>query len=484
MKISREEIAKALKKVGLTNGNSVIIYSDLKMFGFYRNNDGKIELALDPKKLYETIRNVIGKQGTIIVPTFSYSWTNGKVFVLNQSPSAMGIFSEFIRNLNTSVRSLHPLFSVCAIGPMAEEFVLNIDKTSYGKNSPFGKMHRYNVKQLMLGTSECPFKNYAEWTNKVFSRYSKIFKGWIVANDEKYIDEYEHCVRYDNEGVESIPFLNILSEKEKEQIRSVRLGNSHISVICSEKMYNLLLNKLRENSYPGLTEPKNGKAVKLIHLLLNENNKDENEGIQISRKVFNKNGLERWLWNIRNLNPVKKCTLYDKEGNIFLKYPEQITEIFINTYPTGGINEKIKGMELKKHIVTRKTKITENLLCLQNWIIVSNEKNTRRLVANGEYKINIIFTLNLKKILPDSKHTFCIILPGKFGVNSGADIATKTANKLLAGGMELENVGNYERVRFIADLFKQGPVIRSKAFTTDSLDDVPIMEKDIASTVN
>jgi len=190
------------------------------------------------------------------------------------------------------------------------------------------------------------------------------------------------------------------------------------------------------------------------------------------------------LWNIRNLNPVKKCTLYDKEGNIFLKYPEQITEIFINTYPTGGINEKIKGMELKKHIVTRKTKITENLLCLQNWIIVSNEKNTRRLVANGEYKINIIFTLNLKKILPDSKHTFCIILPGKFGVNSGADIATKTANKLLAGGMELENVGNYERVRFIADLFKQGPVIRSKAFTTDSLDDVPIMEKDIASTVN
>ncbi len=48
-------------------------------------------------KLFDNIISFLGKRGTLVVPAFSYSFTQGKNFNVEKSPSEIGIFSEYFR---------------------------------------------------------------------------------------------------------------------------------------------------------------------------------------------------------------------------------------------------------------------------------------------------------------------------------------------------------------------------------------------------
>ena len=102
-----------------------------------QNNLFKKKLSNDFKKSYkklkivnvknlkitlDTLKEVMGKNYTIFSPSSSFNLCNTRLtFDLKNTPShRMGPLAEFIRTQKNSTRSLHPFWSISAIGKNAK----------------------------------------------------------------------------------------------------------------------------------------------------------------------------------------------------------------------------------------------------------------------------------------------------------------------------------------------------------------------------
>jgi aminoglycoside 3-N-acetyltransferase len=109
--VTRATVSDCFGQVCLPTGASVLLHSSMSALG-------KVEGG--PDAVIDGILDVIGSEGTLMVPTFNY-WVN-ELFDPAVTPSLAGLISETLRRRNTAVRSLHPTHSVAAIGDRAVEF--------------------------------------------------------------------------------------------------------------------------------------------------------------------------------------------------------------------------------------------------------------------------------------------------------------------------------------------------------------------------
>ncbi len=150
--ITPSEITTQLKKLGLSNGDSVLVHSSLSKIGFVKGGASAVIAAL---------REAVGKEGTLLMPSFPAIGRNkeylesGAVFDLRLTPSAMGLITETFRKMPGVIRSLHPTDPVCAQGPLAEFYTSTHfgQLTPYNEKSPFRKLAEKKGKILMLGTT-------------------------------------------------------------------------------------------------------------------------------------------------------------------------------------------------------------------------------------------------------------------------------------------------------------------------------------------
>ena len=85
----------------------------------------------------EAIQEVIGAEGTLVVPTFNFGFAQGERYDPADTPSqGMGAFSEFVRQLPEARRTSHPLQSVAVVGRYAADLA-NRD-TAIGLRSRLG----------------------------------------------------------------------------------------------------------------------------------------------------------------------------------------------------------------------------------------------------------------------------------------------------------------------------------------------------------
>lgn len=139
-------LRKDLSELGLCKGDSVMMHSSYKSLG---GVEGGIET------LVSAILSVIGDSGTLLVPTLTYKFVtvDNPVFDYLNTPSCVGAVSEYVRNMEGSMRSIHPTHSVSAIGRLADYYTAGHenDRTPCGENSPFRKNIESGGKVLMLG---------------------------------------------------------------------------------------------------------------------------------------------------------------------------------------------------------------------------------------------------------------------------------------------------------------------------------------------
>lgn len=150
--VSREQLVQDLKKIGLTEGDSVLVHSSLSKVGFVQ---GGAQTVVD------ALFDVVGVNGTLLFPTFPAAGRNKThleehpYFDIRNTPSQMGSITEYFRKLDGVSRSFHPTDPVCAKGPLAE-FYTNThygQLTPYNEFSPFRKLCEKRGKILMLGTT-------------------------------------------------------------------------------------------------------------------------------------------------------------------------------------------------------------------------------------------------------------------------------------------------------------------------------------------
>lgn len=141
---TRSEVSELLAALGVRPGDTVMLHSALMTLGLI---DGGIAA------FHGAVRDAIGPDGTLIVPTFTWSFRRNEVYDVRRSPvpKSLGATPEFLRMQEGVLRSLDPLFSMAAEGPRAAELTQRESKACFGLGSAYERLFRSDVLFIALG---------------------------------------------------------------------------------------------------------------------------------------------------------------------------------------------------------------------------------------------------------------------------------------------------------------------------------------------
>jgi aminoglycoside 3-N-acetyltransferase len=145
MVVTKADIASGFVNLGLGRGDLVTMHSSLKSLG---------QVAEGAHTVIDALREVLGAEGTILMPAFSFSLKaqENPVFDVAETPSCVGAVTEIFRKEYATHRSLHLSHSYSAAGPLAKELTTHpLDITPCGKESPIARFLARGGKILLLG---------------------------------------------------------------------------------------------------------------------------------------------------------------------------------------------------------------------------------------------------------------------------------------------------------------------------------------------
>ena len=107
----------------------------------------------DPELILSALFEVLGPDGTLLMPALSYTQEPPNIHDNRHTPSCVGFLPEYFRLRPGTIRSLHPTHSVCGVGAQAHEWLDDhiADRTPCGAHSPFNKLFQRGGKILMIG---------------------------------------------------------------------------------------------------------------------------------------------------------------------------------------------------------------------------------------------------------------------------------------------------------------------------------------------
>lgn len=155
--ISKPDIVRALRKLGIAAGDLVLVHSALAAFG---------RIAGGAETVIAAFREAIGPQGTILFPTFTlpYIYFDGicprkKRYLphdgADPSQICVGHIPQVFLKYPGVMNSAHATHSVAGLGPLTAQCLSEHkeDDSPAGASSPFAKLHKYKGKIVYFGAS-------------------------------------------------------------------------------------------------------------------------------------------------------------------------------------------------------------------------------------------------------------------------------------------------------------------------------------------
>lgn len=242
-KLTVEDMQNVIKRIGIKKGDTLCVHSQVFSLG---------KPILSKEEFFETIvkilQDAVGGEGKLIMPTFTYSFCNGKVYDVRNSPSTVGVLTEYFRKMPGVVRTNHPIFSFSIWGRDKEEY-LDIGPDAFSLDSVYGKMIRDNGKIMFLGANlGYTFYYLAEERVNVSHRFFKNFSGELIDADgaHKFINVPYFVRVLDKRSIESEEkvaafLLNAGCQKQ------VDFGKGTISVIDCKRSFDEMVNAVRQD---------------------------------------------------------------------------------------------------------------------------------------------------------------------------------------------------------------------------------------------
>jgi aminoglycoside N3'-acetyltransferase len=237
---AKYDILKALKDVGLEKGSTVYVSTSLGLIGFPPHAIDSVDQLCE--LFYNAIWEVIGEEGTLIVPTYSYTFGKGTVnkpavFDPETTSADIGSFPNFVLKQDGVHRSRDPMLSVAGKGRRLQEFIGNLPPESYAEGSFLSRLAHSDVKLLNLGIGPIwlPFVHYIDWLFKAPYRYDKIFKGFIKEGEQLVPTTWIYFARILVPN--SYPRTEVVGRMAEEAglWKSAPLGRTNIySIVCNE----------------------------------------------------------------------------------------------------------------------------------------------------------------------------------------------------------------------------------------------------------
>jgi aminoglycoside N3'-acetyltransferase len=206
--VTRERLVVALKKIGLKQGDGVLVHSALQYLGMPRDGVATYLHALasvlnidltDQSITQSEVKH--GKKtatGTLVVPAFNFDFAHGEPYDPQTTPSQnMGVFSEYVRQQPGALRTSHPMQSLAMMGAYASDLASRDTLSAFDPESAFERMLELDFKILLLGCDiqAISLYHYCEQRANVPYRYWKDFQGQVHFQDGWQTRTYRMFVR-------------------------------------------------------------------------------------------------------------------------------------------------------------------------------------------------------------------------------------------------------------------------------------------------
>ena len=241
--------------------NPLVLHTDLCVI--YRNFLASHSEHISPVNFFDYVTSRLSSELTssqVFIPSFSYSFTTQKSYSVNNTPSDLGAFSEYLRKQSKFARTLDPIFNhillkSCDSGsPFLQPYC-----TAFGTNSFYDCLTSAGAYVFFWGVDPNLSNTYIHHIESMFDvpyRYTKKFSGTIHIGDTINPIDYNYYVRpqsidvsYDNQGIDlTNPLAPLLQCSELTLIGySTNLFFDHIYDKLSADPFYLLSSASRQS---------------------------------------------------------------------------------------------------------------------------------------------------------------------------------------------------------------------------------------------
>ena len=162
--------------------------------------------------------DTVSRNATVVMNCFTWtSFCQNGFFDINKTHSEVGLASEIFRRMKNVIRSPHPIYSLCARGPLARDLMKHEGPTCWGKDTPFEQLVNRNSFCLSIGTDlsrgNTLFHHFEEM-KKVPYRHFKEFSGTVNFGDGEKEYKTKFFVRNNqNMEYEWRPAIDLLTKR-------------------------------------------------------------------------------------------------------------------------------------------------------------------------------------------------------------------------------------------------------------------------------
>lgn len=253
-----QDLAEAFASVGLQEGDVVYLSTQLYGIGPLRDAPSRLEYL---EAIYTALHSVIGSRGTLVVPTFTQQVGRfGLPFALEETESLTGIFGEYVRRRVDSVRSLHPVFSVSAVGPCAHALCTDVSTVAFGVESAFDRMVRIGAKAVCMGFDYysghiVSLMHLVETAFAVPYYYNKLVYSPVFANGVQIKKPFVINVKYlgTNCNFDYKRYIDTLARNGA--IRTAIFGRGEVHAVDARVMFDTGVSLLKGDVYAFLAQP-------------------------------------------------------------------------------------------------------------------------------------------------------------------------------------------------------------------------------------
>ncbi len=237
-----DDLVIGFSDLGVDTGDTILVHSSYKAFGGVEGG---------PQTVIDSLLEVLGEEGTLIMPTFNFDFCKGAPWDVRNTLSQMGVITNMVRENPEAKRVFHPIYSFAIIGEHAETLTRERYKSSFEKKSLFGKLRDLNGKIMIIGlsyTNSMTFFHHIEQMEGVDYRYLKAFTGTVTEqNGEAYEDTFTMLVRDLDKGVitEVDPMGKLMEEAGLVSIRQI--GDATVKLMKADDVYTFTAREMKRN---------------------------------------------------------------------------------------------------------------------------------------------------------------------------------------------------------------------------------------------
>jgi aminopeptidase-like protein/aminoglycoside N3'-acetyltransferase len=242
----------ALRSVGLRPGDTAFVHVSLEELGA---PEGISSPEARRVWLLDTLREAVGAEGTLLVPTYTFSFCRQELFDVEETPteggSASRDFLEFFRRQPGAVRSRDPIYSVAALGPQASKLLSELPGTCFGPGSLYARLLAAGGKVCAIGSGfeDMTFLDHVEELAGVPFRYQKLFTGVIRERGVDRKQGWLSSVRI--QASNGQPDRRSLEAKARAAgvCRAARLGDGQVLAVGCRDFFDLTRRELEKDPW-------------------------------------------------------------------------------------------------------------------------------------------------------------------------------------------------------------------------------------------